>query len=248
MARAIFVGPYRFTEQDARRTLANAPTIIRLVSGRRDPNPIAHLVDRIDELLEHVDPTSVPAAELPAILAPVWATLAAAPATLRVGGHVPTSSRGSVLRINTSNGGVPKTAVDEVYVDWDGPHGDVQATREHHGRPFQALCLWSAEVIDRLQAAGHPIAYGSAGENVTIRGLDWNEVRPGTRLRIGEVVCEIWAYAVPCRQNAQWMDDGDFGRLHHEREGEFGGAISRVYATVTERGTVRTGDVVVLEP
>ncbi|MBU3718426.1 MAG: MOSC domain-containing protein, partial [Actinobacteria bacterium] len=106
----------------------------------------------------------------------------------------------------------------------------------------------SAEVIDGLRADGHPIDYGSAGENITIRGLDWNDVRPGVRLRIGEVMCEVWAYAVPCKKNAQWMKDGDFGRLHHDREGEFGGAISRLYATVTERGMVHPDDAVTLEP
>ncbi|MEY3054536.1 MAG: hypothetical protein RL550_1059, partial [Actinomycetota bacterium] len=62
------------------------------------------------------------------------------------------------------------------------------------------------------------------------------------------VECEVWAYAVPCKKNAQWMSDGDFTRLHHDRAVETGVAISRVYATVTKPGTIRSGAEVVLEP
>lgn len=242
------VGPYLFTDQDARKTLLNAPIILEMMRNGRDPNPIAHLADRVDNLLRDVDVLNLPSDEVPELLAQVWATVAAAPLTLRVGGHGPTSQSGTVVQVNTSKGGVPKSPVAEAYVGWRGIEGDVQKAREHHGRPFQALCLWSAEVIDRLRADGHPIDYGSAGENITIRGLDWNDVRPGVRLRIGEVMCEVWAYAVPCKKNAQWMKDGDFGRLHHDRESEFGGAISRLYATVTERGMVHPDDSVTLEP
>ena len=242
------VGPYLFTDQDARKTLLNAPIILEMMRNGRDPNPIAHLAARVDDLLRDVDVLKLPSDEVPEVLAQVWATVAAAPLTLRVGGHGPASQSGTVVQVNTSKGGVPKSPVAEAYVGWRGIEGDVQKAREHHGRPFQALCLWSAEVIDRLRADGHPIDYGSAGENITIRGLDWNDVRPGVRLRIGEVMCEVWAYAVPCKKNAQWMKDGDFGRLHHDRESEFGGAISRLYATVTERGMVHPNDSVTLEP
>ena len=244
----LHVGSYVFTQQDARKTLLSAPVILEMMRGDRDPNPIAHLADRVDDLLRNVDVLNLPSDELPELLAKVWATVAAAPLALRAGGHVPASQRGTVVQVNTSKGGVPKGPVTEAYVGWRGIEGDVQRAREHHGRPFQALCLWSAEVIDRLRADGHPIDYGSAGENITIRGLDWNGVRPGVRLRIGEVMCEVWAYAVPCKKNAQWMKDGDFGRLHHDRESEFGGAISRVYATVTEPGLVHPDDTVTLEP
>ncbi|MBM3799463.1 MAG: MOSC domain-containing protein [Actinobacteria bacterium] len=244
----IQVGPYVFTQQDARKTLVSAPVILETMRGNRDPNPIAHLAREVDALLNGIDPMTTHVALLPDLLKRVWTALEKAPSTLRSGGHVPVSRSGAIVQVNTSKGGVPKSPVTEAYVGWRGIEGDVQKAREHHGRPFQALCMWSAEVIDRLRADGHPIDYGSAGENITIRGLDWNDVRPGVRLRIGEAMCEVWAYAVPCKKNAPWMKDGDFGRLHHDRESEFGGAISRVYATVTARGMVHPGDTVTLEP
>ena len=121
--------------------------------------------------------------------------------------------------------------------------GDRQGTRVHHGRPWQALCLWSTEVIDALAAHGHPIASGRAGENITVSGLPWHDVRPGVRVQLGEVLCEVSAYALPCAQNAGWFLDGDFSQMHHER-----GPVSRLYATVLKPGAVRVGDDAVLEP
>ncbi|MFZ9383763.1 MAG: MOSC domain-containing protein [Ilumatobacteraceae bacterium] len=246
MTKPIPVGPYLFTERDARKTLINAPVILDMMNGPHARGTIDHLRERLDRVLDGIDPLALDRAELASVLATVWGTLAATPATLRAAGVLPARHLGRIERINTSKGGVPKTPIDSTYVDWNGLDGDVQGAREHHGRPFQALCLWSAEVIDRLRAEGHPIFYGAAGENVTIAGLPWDDVVPGVRLRIDEVECEVWAYAVPCKKNAQWMSDGDFMRLHHDRAD--GRAVSRVYATVVRRGNIRTGAEVVLEP
>jgi MOSC domain-containing protein YiiM len=138
---------------------------------------------------------------------------------------------------------VPKTAVEQVEVTTRGVAGDRQASRRHHGRPWQALCIWSAEVIHALAAEGHPIRPGAAGENATIDGVPWDEVRPGARLTMGEVVAEIAPYALPCAQNAQWFAGGDFNRMHHDT-----GPVSRVYALVVEPGRIAVGDPVHLDP
>lgn len=152
---------------------------------------------------------------------------------------------GSVLALHASGGGVPKLAIPEARVGRRGIDGDRQAKRRHHGRVWQALCLFSIEVIEGFRAEGHPIEAGSTGENLTIRGIDWSTLRPGTRLGIGdEVVAEITVPALPCHQNARWFSDGDSGRMHHERHpGE-----SRLYARVVRDGVIRTGDTVVVEP
>jgi MOSC domain-containing protein YiiM len=151
---------------------------------------------------------------------------------------------GTVAQLNVSDGGVPKVPVAEVEVGYRGAADDRQATRRHHGRPWQALCLWSAEVIEDLQAEGHPISPGAAGENVTLAGIDWPSLRPGTQLRVGEVLAELSAWAEPCQKNAQWFVDGDFRRMQHQRHP----GSSRVYAWVREPGRIRTGDAVVVEP
>jgi hypothetical protein len=154
------------------------------------------------------------------------------------------SGSGSVHGLFTSGGGVPKLPVDEVEVDARGVVGDVQKTKKHHGRPWQALCLWSKEKVDLLQAEGHPIQPGAAGENISVTGIAWEQIRPGVRLQIGDVLAECSLYALPCYKNKAWFSDGDFTRMHHEAEP----GISRMYASVLEPGRIRTGDRVVLEP
>lgn len=150
-----------------------------------------------------------------------------------------------VHQLSSSNGGVPKGAVDRATIDRTGIVGDAQNDTKHHGGPERALCLYSLEVIDRLRSEGHPIEPGYAGENMTISGLNWTDVQPGTRLRIGrDVEIEITSYTAPCRKNAQWFIDGDFARMLQSRHpGE-----SRVYAKVLQAGEVRTGDEVTLVP
>ena len=150
---------------------------------------------------------------------------------------------GTVAGLHSSKGGVPKTPVITVSVGMRGFDGDKQATRLHHGRPWQALCLWSAETIDRLRAEGHPIEAGFAGENILVSGLDWAEAKPGTLLRIGSMLAEITVAALPCKKNAGWFVDDNFNRMHHEREA----GVSRMYAAVVQPGVVTHGDVAVLE-
>jgi len=156
----------------------------------------------------------------------------------------PGSATGGVAELHLGRGGVPKPAVPEFDVDWKGAVGDRQATRRHHGRPYQALSLWSLDLIEALQAEGHPIEPGFAGENITIAGLDWATLTPGTILGIGDARAEITCYAVPCAQNTGWFADGDWNRIHHERHPGW----SRLYATVLAPGRVSTGDPVEIEP
>lgn len=151
---------------------------------------------------------------------------------------------GTVAQLSRSGGGVPKTPVDRVRIDRGGLEGDVQGNRKHHGRPWQAVCLWSAEVVEGLQADGHPIGFGSAGENVTVRGLDWALVTPGALLLVGSALLAVSSYAIPCAKNARWFRDGQFRRLSHEAAP----GASRVYATVLVEGLAAAGDAVVLEP
>ena len=138
---------------------------------------------------------------------------------------------------------MPKRPVASVEVNLAGVVGDRQKNRQHHGRPWQALCLWSAEVIDAFAADGHPIGYGSAGENVTVRGIDWTVIGPGLRLRIGTVLAECSLWTLPCSANREWFRNRNFNLMHHDA-----GAVSRMYAWVREPGRIETGDTVVLEP
>ena len=146
-----------------------------------------------------------------------------------------------VHQINISNGGVPKTPISRARVTVNGVVGDDHDDKVHHGGPERALCLFSLEVIERFQDEGHPIEPGYAGENLTISGLDWAELVPGSKLAIGdEVVAEITSYTSPCATNAAWFKEGDFTRMLQSRHpGE-----SRVYARVIRTGEITEGDAV----
>ncbi|MDH5372395.1 MAG: MOSC domain-containing protein [Acidimicrobiia bacterium] len=158
--------------------------------------------------------------------------------TRRSLGDALTIGVGEVIQVSGSGGGLPKTPLLTARVDKSGVVGDRQASRRHHGAPFQALCLFSAEVIEDFAAQGHPITYGSAGENVTIRGLKWAGMRAGAELQIGDVLCRLTAPAVPCSQNAPWFTDGDFTRLSHDKHP----GHSRWYASVITGGAINPGD------
>lgn len=147
---------------------------------------------------------------------------------------------GRVQQLNASDGGVPKQPIDRAVVGHRGVEGDVQKARVHHGRPWQALCLWSADVITTLQAEGHPIDAGYAGENVTISDVDWTELRGGMHLRIGDVECQLSLPAVPCSKNNAWFLGADIGRMDHDLHP----GSSRWYASVLAPGEITPGDTV----
>jgi hypothetical protein len=159
-------------------------------------------------------------------------------------GHGAPHALGTVAGLHRSHGGVPKQSIDTADVSWAGLSGDAQNDRRNHGRPFQALCLWSTEVLGALADEGHPIAAGAAGENVTVAGVSWETLLPGTIVRLGEVVAEISSYATPCAKNAAWFADRDFKRIDHDANPGW----SRLYAWVLEAGTVGVGDDFEVEP
>jgi len=240
------VDPYEFTREDARNTLLAAPKILAQMSEGRN-GAIDHLLAHVNQLLDGRDIDHMPDDEITSTLPTVWAALSGATPSLRALGQIPSAQTGTLLQLNASNGGVPKKAINAAYIDWKGVEGDRQATRKHHGRPFQALCVWSAEVMEILRSEGHQVFPGSAGENITVSGLNWSDVRPGTRVRIGEVLCDITSYAVPCKQLADLFVNRSFNRIHHDRDLEHGTSSCRVYATVVERGNITAGDPITFE-
>ena len=155
-------------------------------------------------------------------------------------------SSGRIVQISVSNGGVPKTAVPSARITESGVEGDRQANPEIHGGPERAVCLFSMERIRDLQAEGHAIVPGAAGENVTVEGVDWDTVSPRSRILLGEdVALEVTRYTSPCMNIKSAFSDGEYSRISQKRHAGW----SRVYARVLVPGTVRAGDAVrVLAP
>jgi MOSC domain-containing protein YiiM len=150
---------------------------------------------------------------------------------------------GRLEAINLSRGGVPKQPVFEALITEHGLGGDHQNDSYHHGGPDRAVVLYSLDVINALQREGHPITAGAIGENLTVSGLDWHAVVPGTRLAVGGVKLQITKYATPCHNIRGCFVDHDFMRVFQERHPGW----SRVCARVITGGTVRPGDAVTVE-
>jgi MOSC domain-containing protein YiiM len=145
---------------------------------------------------------------------------------------------GRITGLQRSNGGVPKLPVESAAVSQSGMEGDRQRNRRFHGGPDRALCLYSQELIDALEAEGHPIVRGAVGENVTIAGLPWGRVRPGATLTIGEVEVEVTSYTAPCENIEGAFMDGRFVRISQRVHPGW----SRVYVRIRRGGTLRVGD------
>ncbi|HKC62081.1 MAG TPA: MOSC domain-containing protein [Pyrinomonadaceae bacterium] len=148
---------------------------------------------------------------------------------------------GYIFQLNCSDGGVPKRPVREAELTRTGLICDRQAKPIIHGGPERALCLYALEQITRLQDEGHPIFPGSIGENVTIVGLDWKKLSPGSRLALGdEVEIEISSYAGPCPTIRESFIGGKFKRISQKTHpGE-----SRLYARVLKTGRLAVGQTV----
>jgi MOSC domain-containing protein YiiM len=228
--------PTRWTASDVAGTRRAIGPWWDLLGAGIEPGLIADNLARSEALLAGDE--SAPAVDAClALLSGAGRDVAAA------GGGAPHAT-GRVGSIHASGGGLPKPPVADATIGWRGLEGDRQRTRRHHGRVWQALCLWSLECIDALAAEGHPIGPGCAGENLTLTGIDLAPLRPGTLVQVGDAVCEISLPTLPCSQLIPYFSGGDFFRIHHERHPGW----SRLYATVVRPGDVEVGDPVIVEP
>lgn len=150
-----------------------------------------------------------------------------------------------IFQINVSSGGVPKHGLLEARLAELGIEEDAHHNTKVHGGPDRALCVYSLEKILALQGERHPVFPGAMGENLTIAGLDWEQLEPGDRLRLGEqALVEITGYTRPCRKIAPYFLGQDPERVSQERHPGW----SRLYAKVLNPGLVRVGDRVELLP
>ena len=140
--------------------------------------------------------------------------------------------------INASRGGVPKHGMFEALITDAGVDGDRQRDHRFHGGPDRALILFSLDVITALRAEGHPIAPGTTGENLTLSGLDWRALVPGTELLIGAIHLRVTNYTSPCAKVGPSFTGGDYTRISQNLHPGW----SRLSARVLTGGLVTVGD------
>ena len=98
-------------------------------------------------------------------------------------------------------------------------------------------------MIEDLRSEGHPIEVGSVGENLTISGLDWNLIHPGSQLNVGDALIEITGPATPCKTIKNSFTKGDFSRISQKKNPGW----SRWYARVLKEAQVCPKDNVSVE-
>lgn len=140
----------------------------------------------------------------------------------------------------SEKGGAPKPSVDSLQVKFNGCVGDYQRDKKHHGGPKRAVCIFSQEIIAKLQIEGNPISPGDCGENMVFSNLDWDVISKGVELQIGEVRLRIESDAPPCKTIAHAFKGGKFKQISEK----YSPGNSRWYCSVLQEGTVSLGDTV----
>lgn len=94
-----------------------------------------------------------------------------------------------------------------VYLSPTGLNGDGQSDLVHHGGPDRALLLVNFDLIQKwgIKHNFEP-GYGSFGENVTISGLNAEEVCLGDIWELGEVTLEVSQPRLPCSKLGRRLD------------------------------------------
>ena len=102
-----------------------------------------------------------------------------------------------VIAVCISAGGVPKRPLLQARVTTDGIDGDLHAHAKHN-RPDRAISLFDLEILRQLVDEGFPLEPGTAGENITVEGLNVQQLPAGTLLQIGEVLIRLEIPRKPC--------------------------------------------------
>lgn len=97
------------------------------------------------------------------------------------------------------------------------------------------------ELFDDLRAAGHDVAPGQLGENITTHGLDLLALHVGTRLAIGDAVVVLTGLRNPCQQINDFQAGLIKQVLHKAADGTVV-KLAGVMGIVARGGTVSTGD------
>lgn len=149
-----------------------------------------------------------------------------------------------VHQLLSDEGSVGVTAIDKRAVDGPvkvhklGLHGDIQASRIHHGGVDQALYAYSQDDADYwVGELQRDLLPGVFGENLRVAGIGTTTAVIGERWKIGlDVEVEVTSPRVPCATFQRRMDEPQWVKRFT--------AAGRVgtYLRVIKPGTIRAGD------
>ena len=221
----------RWSDDDLERTLAHTDDLIGYVLEGADDTVVAQAL--VDPVERDDDPVVAAHAVMHRLHALATARRAADDFEPMVG---------RVVSLQASGGGVPKASIPTAEIGPEGVVGDVQGNRRNHGRPWQAICLYSSDLLAELRSEGHPIVAGGTGENITVSGIDWSRMRGGLEITIGDVVLRTSSPAAPCHKIGECFAGRYWNRIDHVENPGW----ARWYASVLSGGTVAPGDPVTI--
>ena len=117
-----------------------------------------------------------------------------------------------------------------------GLEDDAVMDTKNHGGPDQAVYMYGQPDYDFFaKETGRSFPPGLFGENLTISGLESQQVHIGDRFEIGEVLLEATSPRIPCATFAARMEDPQWVKLFF--------AVNRpgVYVRVLHTGKVEAG-------
>ncbi|GAA1721186.1 hypothetical protein GCM10009809_16030 [Isoptericola hypogeus] len=143
-------------------------------------------------------------------------------------------------------GTVGVTAIDKRPVDGRvkarrfGLYADVQADRENHGGPDQAVYAYSQEDAEAWGAElGYEVTPGLFGENLRTRGLAVSDAVIGERWRVGTALLEVTQPRTPCQTFARRLGSPPRWVRRFTQANRTG-----AYLRVVENGDLGAGDAV----
>lgn len=125
-----------------------------------------------------------------------------------------------------------------IFLALSGVEGDTIGNPKAHGGTLKACYLFSHEQYPfwREQYPGLSWEYGMFGENLTVAGLDENQLWMGSIYRIGGALVRITTPREPCyKLGIRFADQGIIEKFHQR-------GYPGSYAQVLEAGAVCPGD------
>lgn len=129
-----------------------------------------------------------------------------------------------------------KPVASPVFCTKVGFEGDKVADRRYHGGPDKAVLCYALAHYAKWPGEGLPAGPGGFGENLTIEGLDEENVCIGDVYRIGEVEAQVSQPRGPCATLARRWGRTDLVKIVKENH------RSGWYIRILREGKVSAGD------
>ena len=137
--------------------------------------------------------------------------------------------------------GLRKTSFSSSKINFSGLIGDYNNFRKtkKNNHPDMAIMLLSMDIINNLNKEGWPVQPGDLGENLTIKNIKYDNIKPSQIYKIGSARIKISIICAPCYklESLDYVGKKNkniFIKTLINRRGW--------YAKVLREGLIRTGD------